>query len=57
MPLPDDAGDAGFPGQQREHGVVGVPLLQTVLSALPGWPLSVQQCQWDVAVGVLVSQG
>ena len=31
-------------------------LLQAVLSALPGRPLSVQQCQWDVAVGVLVPQ-
>lgn len=54
--LPDDAGDAGFSWQQREHGVVSVRLLQAVLSALPRRPLSVQQCKRDVAVGVLVSQ-
>lgn len=56
MSLPDHAGDAGFPRQQRQHGVVSVRLLQAVLSALPGRPLAVEQCQWDVAVSVLVSQ-
>lgn len=54
--LPDDAGNAGFSWQQREHGIVSMCLLQAVLSALPRRPLSVQQCKWDVAVGVLVPQ-
>lgn len=32
LSLPDDAGDARLSGQQREHGVVAVVLVQAVLA-------------------------
>lgn len=53
---PDDAGYAGLSGQQRQHGVVGVALLEALLARRLGlWPLSVDEGHGDVAVGVLVA--
>lgn len=53
--LPDDAGDAGLSGQQREHGIVTVVLVQAVLAQglVVDGPLAVQQGEGQVAVGVL----
>lgn len=56
---PDHAGNAGLPGQQRQHGVVDVLLLQGLLllaGRIPLCSLAVQQSHGDVAVGVLVAQ-
>lgn len=53
---PYNARYTGLSGKQRQHGIVAVGLLQTLL---PGWlglrPLSVDERHGDVAVGVLVA--
>lgn len=53
--LPDDARDACLSGQQGEHGVVAVVLIQAVLAQglVVDWPLAVQEGEGQVAVGVL----
>lgn len=54
---PDDAGYTGLSGQQRQHGVVTMALLQTLLAWRLGlWPLAVEEGHGDVAVGVLVAE-
>lgn len=55
LSLPDDAGDARLSGQQREHGVVAVVLVQTVLAQglVVDGSLAVQEGEGQVAVGVL----
>lgn len=53
---PDHTGYTGLPGQQRQHGIVGVGLVQALLARRLGLrPLSVDERHGDVAVGVLVA--
>ncbi len=57
--LPDDAGDTRLSGQQREHDIVAMVLIQAVLAhglVVDDGSLAIQEGKGQVAVGVLGRQ-